>query len=141
MRNWLILFACMAMMCSCSAKKPRPIEVVGLAKMQQRVIEATGIGMPAKSAVTFKAMRKSSYKQARSMAEGQLETIIMGLQSAAGPFLKDILGRDEKKLRLVRKLIQKSQMTRKEWTNDYGCVVTLRLDKSKIENRLSIRLK
>ncbi len=141
MKNFLILLGCIFVLSSCSAKKHKPLEVVGLEKIQQRIVEASGIGLPGKSAVTGKEMRESSYKLAREMAERQIEAIIMGLQCTDGRFMNSVLASDAKLFALVRKLIQKSTVTRKEWTNDNGCAVTLRLTKSQIEKKLKLRLK
>ena len=59
---------------------------------------------------------------------------VKGVQLEGGITVEKAMETDSKLESYLKEVIKGAEIIKTEWTNDDGCVVTLRLDKKKIED-------
>jgi hypothetical protein len=98
-----------------------------------RYIEALGIGA-ADSTLTNSTQRKATSRDAAVVqAQYEMLSYVKGVQLEGGITVEKAMETDSKIESYMKELIKGAEVVKTEWTNDDGCVVTLRLDKKKIE--------
>ena len=98
-----------------------------------RYIEALGIGA-ADSTLTNDTQRKATSRDAAIVqAQYEMLSYVKGVQLEGGITVEKAMETDSKVETYLKEVIKGSEVVKTEWTNDDGCVVTLRLDKKKIE--------
>lgn len=98
-----------------------------------RYIEALGIGA-ADSTLTNSTQRKATSRDAAIVqAQYEMLSYVKGVQLEGGITVEKAMETDSKIESYLKEVIKGAEIIKTEWTNDDGCVVTLRLDKKKIE--------
>jgi hypothetical protein len=98
-----------------------------------RYIEALGIGA-ADSTLTNSTQRKATSRDAAIVqAQYEMLSYVKGVQLEGGITVEKAMETNSKIESYLKEVIKGSEIIKTEWTNDDGCVVTLRLDKKKIE--------
>ncbi|MBI4249885.1 MAG: hypothetical protein HY611_10315 [Elusimicrobia bacterium] len=106
-----------------------------------RYFEVIGIG-GADPSLTNKTQRMSLSRDAAIVkAQFELLTIIRGVEVEGGIKIVDALSKDSTLEARLDEVIKGAEPVKTDWTSDDGCVVTLRLDKSKVEEIVGKKVK
>ena len=98
-----------------------------------RYIEALGIGA-ADSTLTNTTQRRATSRDAAIVqAQYEMLSYVKGVQLEGGITVEKAMETDSKLESYIKETIKSAEIVKSEWTNDDGCVVTLRLDKKKLE--------
>lgn len=97
-----------------------------------RYIQALGIGA-ADSTLTNSTQRRATSRDAAIVqAQYEMLSYIKGVQLEGGVTVEKAMETDSKLETYLKESIKGAEIIKNEWTNDDGCVVTLRLDKKKL---------
>ena len=99
-------------------------------------IEFDGIGA-ADQSLTNSTQRKSLSEAAgRKVAEEKMLAYLKGQYIDATTTVEQAITTDQKIQGVVQNTLRGAQIVKREWTNDDGCVVTIRLDKKKFKDQI-----
>ena len=98
-----------------------------------RYIEALGIGAADSTLKNTTQRRATSRDAAIVQAQYEMLSYVKGVQLEGGITVEKAMETDSKLESYLKEVIKGAQIVKTEWTNDDGCVVTLRLDKKKLE--------
>lgn len=108
---------------------------------QKRFIETIGIGA-ADSTLTNSTQRRATSRDAAIVqAQYEMLSIVKGVQLEGGITVEKAMETDSKIETSLKEIIKGAETVKTEWTNDDGCVVTLRLDKKRLETGAGLRIK
>jgi hypothetical protein len=97
-----------------------------------RYIQALGIGA-ADSTLTNNTQRRATSRDAAIVqAQYEMLSYLKGVQLEGGITVQKAMETDSKLESYLKESIKGAEIIKTEWTNDDGCVVTLRLDKKKL---------
>ena len=99
-----------------------------------RYIEALGIGAADSSLKNTTQRRATSRDAAIVQAQYEMLSYVKGVQLEGGITVEKAMETDSKLESYLKEIIKGAEIVKNEWTNDDGCVVTLRLDKKKLQN-------
>jgi hypothetical protein len=100
---------------------------------QKRYFETIGIGA-ADSTLNNTTQRKATSRDAAIVqAQYEMLSIIKGVQLEGGITVQKAMETDSHLETSIKEMIKGAEIVKTEWTNDDGCVVTLRLDKKKLQ--------
>lgn len=105
-----------------------------------RYFEAIGIGAADSTLQNSTQRRATSRDAAIVQAQYEMLSYVKGVQLEGGITVQKAIETDSKIESYLKEVIKSAEIVKSEWTQDDGCVVTLRLDKRKIENP-SVKLK
>lgn len=101
---------------------------------QKRYIETIGIGA-ADSTLTNGTQRRATSRDAAIVqAQYEMLSIIKGIQLEGGITVQKAMETDSNIESHIKETIKGAEIVKNEWTKDDGCVVTLRLDKKRLES-------
>lgn len=99
-------------------------------------IESIGIGA-ADSSLTNQTQRKATSRNAAIVAaQYEMLSMIKGLTLEGGILVSRAIEQDSTLMTRIEAEIKGAEIVKTEWTNDDGCVVTLRLPKRRLEKVL-----
>ena len=98
-----------------------------------RYIEAIGIGAADGTLTNTTQRRATSRDAAVVQAQYEMLSYVKGVQLEGGITVEKAMETDSKLESYLKEVIKGAEIVKSEWTNDDGCLVTLRLDKKKIE--------
>lgn len=108
---------------------------------QKRYIETIGIGA-ADSTLSNTTQRKATSRDAAIVqAQYEMLSIIKGVQIEGGITVQKAMETDSHIETSIKEIIKGSEIVKTEWTNDDGAVVTLRLDKKRLESGAGLKFK
>ena len=100
---------------------------------KKRYIETIGIGA-ADSTLTNTTQRRATSRDAAIVqAQYEMLSIIKGVELEGGITVQKAMETDSQIETNLKEVIKGADIIKTEWTNDDGCVVTLRLDRKKLE--------
>ncbi len=99
-----------------------------------RYIEAIGIGAADVSLKNTTQRRATSRDAAVVQAQYEMLSYVRGVQLEGGITVEKAMETDSKLETYLKEIIKGAEIIKSEWTNDDGCLVTLRLDKKKLES-------
>jgi len=99
-----------------------------------RYIEALGIGAADATLKNTTQRRATSRDAAIVQAQYEMLSYVKGVQLEGGITVEKAMETDSKLESYLKEVIRGAEIIKNEWTNDDGCVVTLRLDKKKLES-------
>lgn len=103
-------------------------------------MESIGIGA-ADSALTNVTQRRALSRDAAIVkAQYEMLSMIKGLQLTGGITVDRAIETDSTLQTKIDAEIKAAEIIKSEWTNDDGCVVTLRLNKKRLNEMMSGRL-
>jgi hypothetical protein len=108
---------------------------------QKRYIETMGIGAADSSLNNSTQRRATSRDAAIVQAQYEMLSIIRGIELEGGITVQKAMETDSKIESYVKDTIKGAEVVRNEWTKDDGCVVTLRLDKKRLETNTGLKAK
>src|SRR5882762_3713848 len=98
-----------------------------------RYIEALGIGAADSTLKNTTQRRATSRDAAIVQAQYEMLSYVKGVQLEGGITVEKAMETDSKIESYLKEVIKAAEIIKSEWTNDDGCLVTLRLDKKKLE--------
>lgn len=107
---------------------------------QKRFIETIGIGAADSSLNNTTQRRATSRDAAIVQAQYEMLSIIKGVQLEGGITVQKAMETDSRIETNVKEIIKGAEIVKSEWTNDDGCVVTLRLDKKRLESGAGLKV-
>ena len=109
--------------------------------VQSKYLETIGIGA-ADSTLTNTTQRRATSRDAAIVqAQYEMLSIVKGIQLEGGITVQKAMETDSKLETTVKDTIRGAQIVKNEWTNDDGCVVTLHLDKKRLESTMGVKFK
>ncbi|MBI4397021.1 MAG: hypothetical protein HY548_08000 [Elusimicrobia bacterium] len=107
---------------------------------RKEYVESIGIGA-ADSALTNVTQRRALSRDAAIVkAQYEMLSMIKGLQLTGGITVDRAIETDSTLQTKIDAEIKAAEIIKSEWTNDDGCVVTLRLNKKRLNEMMSGRL-
>ena len=104
-------------------------------------IETIGIGA-ADSTLTNTTQRRATSRDAAIVqAQYEMLSIVKGIELDGGITVEKAMETNSKLETTVKAVIQGAEVIKTEWTNDDGCVVTLRLEKKRLETEMGVKFK
>jgi len=95
-------------------------------------INALGIGAADATLTNSTQRRATSRDAAIVQAQYEMLSYVKGVQLEGGITVEKAMETDSKLESYLKEVIKGAEIVKNEWTNDDGCVVTLRLDKKKL---------
>jgi len=133
----LISILTLAGLIGCSAKntyvkKGEIDKTIAQQSENSRYITALGIGA-ADATLTNNTQRRATSRDAAIVqAQYEMLSYVKGVQLEGGITVEKAMETDSKLESYLKEVIKGAEIIKNEWTNDDGCVVTLRLDKKKL---------
>ena len=104
-------------------------------------LEAVGIGA-ADSTLTNSTQRKATSRNAAVVAaQYEMLSMVKGLDLEGGIRVEKAVETDSVLQTKIDAAIKGAEIVKSEWTNDDGCVVTLRLDKKRLQDMMGVKFK
>jgi hypothetical protein len=109
--------------------------------IQSKYVETIGLGA-ADSTLTNTTQRRATARDAAIVqAQYEMLSIVKGIQVEGGITVQKALETDSRLETSIKDTIRGAQIVKTEWTSDDGCVVTLRLDKKRLESAMGVKFK
>ncbi len=102
-------------------------------------VEAMGIGAADPNLPSATQRKATSRNAAIVDAQYQLVAKLKGVRVEGGITIEKAMETDSKIRASVDDVVKGAEVTKIEWTNDDGCVVTVRLNKKSIEKELGLK--
>jgi len=109
--------------------------------VKNKYIETIGIGAADPSLTGTTQRRATSRDAAIVQAQYEMLSIVKGIQVEGGITVQKAMESDSKIETTVKDVIRGAEIIRNEWTNDDGCLVTLRLEKKRLETLMGVKFK
>lgn len=147
MKKHLLLLGAALILAACGGgaktrvKKGEIEKTIDQESVKGRHIESLGIGA-ADATLTNTTQRKATSRNAAIVAaQYEMLSMIKGLQVEGGITVEKAVETDSRLQTALNAEIKGAEIIKTEWTNDDGCVVTLRLDKKRLEEMMGIKFK
>jgi hypothetical protein len=109
--------------------------------VNKKFLEAVGIGA-ADSTLTNGTQRKATSRNAAIVAaQYEMLSMIKGVELEGGIRVEKAVETDSVLQTKIDAAIKGAEIVKSEWTNDDGCVVTLRLDKKRLQDMMGVKFK
>jgi hypothetical protein len=109
--------------------------------IQSKYIETIGIGAADSTLNNTTQKRATSRDAAIVQSQYEMLSIVKGLQLEGGITVQKAMETDSKLETSIKDVIRGAQIVKTEWTSDDGCVVTLRLDRKRLETLMGVKFK
>lgn len=114
-------------------KKGELKDVLEKESREGRYIQTVGIGAADQSLASKTQRRATSRNAAIVMAQYEMLSIVKGINLEGGVTVQQAMETDSKISAAVNDYIKGAEVIQTEWTEDDGCVVTLRLERKRLE--------
>jgi len=104
-------------------------------------IESIGIGAADKTLTDSTQRRATSRNAAIVQAQYELLSMVKGLNVEGGITVQRAIETDSRIQTFLNDAIRGAEIIKNEWTNDDGCLVTLRLSKKRLEQMMGVKFK
>ncbi len=133
-----ISFAGCAGKAKARVEKGEMSETMDLEPTKKKYLEVVGIG-GADQTLTNSTQRKATSRNA-AVVDGQyrLLSMVKGLRLVGGITVEKAIETDSKMQTTVDAELKAAEEVKYEWTKDDGCVVTMRLDKSRLAKMMGV---
>jgi len=109
--------------------------------IRSKYIETIGIGA-ADSTLTNTTQRRATSRDAAIVqAQYEMLSIVKGVELEGGITVEKAIETNSSLETKVKDTIRGAQVIKSEWTSDDGCVVTLRLDRKRLESQMGVKFK
>lgn len=109
--------------------------------VQKKTIETIGIGA-ADSTLTNTTQRKATSRNAAIVAaQYEMLSMVKGVELEGGILVQRAIETDSSLQTKIDAAIKGAEIVKSEWTNDDGCLVTLRLDKKRLADMMGVKFK
>lgn len=109
--------------------------------VQKKYLEAIGIGAADQTMTNTTQKRATSRNAAVVAAQYEMLSMIKGLDLEGGIRVEKAMETDSVLQTKIDASIKGAEIIKSEWTNDDGCLVTLRLDKKRLQDQMGIKFK
>lgn len=99
----------------------------------KKYFESVGIGAADPTLTNDTQRRATSRNAAIVQAQYEMLSMLKGVQVAGGITVEKAMETDSRLETQIKEVIKGAEIIKSEWTKDDGCVVTLRLDKMKLQ--------
>jgi hypothetical protein len=109
--------------------------------VSKKYLEAIGIGA-ADSTLTNSTQRRATSRNAAIVAaQYEMLSMIKGVELEGGIRVEKAMETDSVLQTKIDAAIKGAEIVKSEWTNDDGCLVTLRLDKKRLQEMMGVKFK
>ena len=109
--------------------------------IKSKYIETIGIGA-ADSSLTNTTQRRATARSAAIVqAQYEMLSIVKGVELEGGITVQKAVETDSRLETNIKETIRAAEIIITEWTSDDGCVVTLRLDRKRLETQMGVKFK
>jgi hypothetical protein len=147
MKTWLLIGLTGLVLSGCGGaarshvKKGEMERTLDQESINKRYLEAIGIGA-ADSTLTNSTQRKATSRNAAIVAaQYEMLSMIKGIELEGGIRVERAVETDSVLQTKIDAAIRGAEILKSEWTNDDGCLVTLRLDKKRLQDQMGIKFK
>ena len=120
-------------------KKGEMSKTMDMESVQKKYLQVVGIGA-ANAAMTNATQRKATSRNAAVVdAQYRLLSMVKGLKVTGGITVEKAIETDSKLQTVIDAEIKGAEELKYEWTNDDGCVVTMRLDRTRLEKMMGVK--
>ncbi len=109
--------------------------------VQKKYIEAIGIGAADATLTNSTQRRATSRNAAVVAAQYEMLSMIKGIDLEGGIRVEKAMETDSVLQTKIDAAIKGAEIVKSEWTNDDGCLVTLRLDKKRLQDMMGVKFK
>ncbi|MCG3204453.1 MAG: hypothetical protein KCHDKBKB_01168 [Elusimicrobia bacterium] len=109
--------------------------------IQKKYLEAIGIGAADPTLNNTTQRRATSRNAAVVAAQYEMLSMIKGLDLEGGIRVEKAMETDSVLQTKIDASIKGAEIIKSEWTNDDGCLVTIRLDKKRLQDQMGIKFK
>jgi hypothetical protein len=107
----------------------------------KRYLEAIGIGAADQNLTNSTQRRATSRNAAIVAAQYEMLSMIKGVEVEGGIRVEKAMETDSTLQTKIDAAIKGAEIIKSEWTNDDGCLITLRLDKKRLQDQMGIKFK
>lgn len=108
---------------------------------KKNYVEAIGIGA-ADSTMTNKTQKMATSRNAAIVqAQYEMLSMIKGIELQGGIHVSQAIETDSDLQTKIDAAIKGAEIVKTEWTNDDGCVVTLRILKTRLQDMMGVKFK
>ena len=140
----LLLIALAAVGCSDKktyVKKGEIDKTLDQQAVANRYLEAIGIGAADQNLTNSTQRRATSRNAAIVAAQYEMLSMIKGVQLEGGIRVEKAMETDSLLQTKIDASIKAAEIIKSEWTNDDGCLVTIRLDKKRLQDQMGVKFK
>ncbi len=145
--NKLLIVACGALLLAGCGGQKEYVKKGELSKtleqeaVQKKVIESIGIGA-ADAKLENSTQRKATSRNAAIVAaQYEMLSMVKGVELEGGIRVEKAMETDSVLQTKIDAAIKGAEIVKTEWTNDDGCLVTLRLDKKRLQDMMGVKFK
>lgn len=109
--------------------------------IQKKYLEAIGIGAADQTLSNTTQKRATSRNAAIVAAQYEMLSMIKGVDLEGGIRVEKAMETDSVLQTKIDAAIKGAEIIKSEWTNDDGCLVTLRLDKKRLQEQMGVKFK
>jgi hypothetical protein len=106
-----------------------------------RYLEAIGIGAADQNLTNSTQRRATSRNAAIVAAQYEMLSMIKGVELEGGIRVEKAMETDSLLQTKIDAAIKGAEIIKSEWTNDDGCLVTLRIDKKRLQDQMGVKFK
>jgi hypothetical protein len=107
----------------------------------KKYLEAIGIGAADQSLSNSTQRRATSRNAAVVAAQYEMLSMVKGIDLEGGIRVEKAMETDSVLQTKINAAIKGAEIIKSEWTNDDGCLVTLRLDKKRLQDQMGVKFK
>ena len=107
----------------------------------KRYLESIGIGAANQELTNTTQRRATSRNAAIVAAQYEMLSMIKGVDLEGGIRVEKAMETDSVLQTKIDAAIKGAEIIKSEWTNDDGCLVTIRLDKKRLQEQMGIKFK
>ncbi|MFN0118364.1 MAG: hypothetical protein ACKVQC_08770 [Elusimicrobiota bacterium] len=147
MQKTIFLLALSVLVVGCGSGKKSYVKKGEIQKtieqeaVTKKYIEAIGIGAADPTLSNGTQRRATSRNAAIVASQYEMLSMIKGIDLEGGIRVEKAIETDSVLQTKIDAAIKGAEIVKNEWTNDDGCVVTLRLDKKRLQDMMGIKFK
>jgi hypothetical protein len=109
--------------------------------INKKYLEAVGIGAADSTLVNSTQRKATSRNAAIVAAQYEMLSMVKGIELEGGIRVERAVETDSVLQTKIDAAIKGAEIVKSEWTNDDGCVVSLRLDKRRLQDMMGVKFK
>lgn len=109
--------------------------------VKKNTLEAIGIGAADQTLSNTTQKRATSRNAAIVAAQYEMLSMIKGVELEGGIRVERAMETDSVLQTKIDAAIKGAEIVKSEWTNDDGCLVTIRLDKKRLQEQMGVKFK
>lgn len=109
--------------------------------VKKTTLEAIGIGAADQTLSNTTQKRATSRNAAIVAAQYEMLSMIKGVELEGGIRVEKAMETDSVLQTKIDAAIKGAEIVKSEWTNDDGCLVTIRLDKKRLQEMMGVKFK